>query len=657
MWGQGLNHDRKFKTWFTRFGLSNELNAAAGIVYDRSRSGAKIIGSVTGGDSRQEFVDTYPELFPNGAGLDAFKANHQAADGVGRNESPATALYGEIPSTYPTVGAQVDLLSPTNGKTIDYALVTGGINDIGPEDIINPQIHDGTYIENFDRAIFDIGYTRVLALLQRVRAKCPNAVIFYFGFYPGLSYESTESKLRDYLQYENNDDFKWWFNEYIYEETDVDRLVNQAQNRGLWFHGRWQYWTRQAVAAANDAEVGGRPGVVYVPSGFTENNAAYGGQSYLWQDYNPTTDPATAIRFAKIPRSNQYAAMVALAPKLVLHEPKAQAAALEAAIAGPLPLKAALRAYGADRDGARRELIVQLTKEVHRIQHGQIASLAHPNVQGALHWAGLAMERFKRHRATLDRIAKEAQAGPVVKEAQAGPALVPGAPPTLDAELRRYKLRSSRSLAADAGHLEVDSLTLRVTTAADSDPNLAEPVSLVVHTEDAKGFTSTLTYLLTFQPYIELALENLRRPKIKPYPYFEPGFVNRLTVATAGDLYLTDIVGCSVALGDDPYKGKGVDPHKYGLTWRPQQVSLEVNGREVVKLVRFGQAFGPKQHLDLGWPAPTALKPPVVVLPEQIRARPFSKKTVLAMEKRARARRDLMAPAPPPVPPVAAMPG
>ena len=207
MWGQGLNHDEKFKTWVTRFGLRNELNAVAGIVYDRSRAGAKIIGSIKG---RQEFVDTYPELFPNGAGLDAFKANDKAADGVGRNESPATALYGEIPSTYPTVGAQVDLLSPTNGKTIDYALVTGGINDIGPEDIINPQIHDGTYIENYDKAIFDIGYTQVLALLQRVRAKCPKAVIFYFGFYPGLSYDSTTSKIRDYFEYENNDDFKWW---------------------------------------------------------------------------------------------------------------------------------------------------------------------------------------------------------------------------------------------------------------------------------------------------------------------------------------------------------------------------------------------------------------------------------------------------------------
>ena len=217
------------------------------------------------------------------------------------------------------------------GKTIDYALVTGGINDIGPEDIINSQLHDGTYIENYDSDIRKIGYTQVLALLQRVRAKCPKAAIFYFGFYPPLSYESSESKIREFLKHENDDDFRWFFNEYIYREIDVDSVINQAQTRGLWFHGRWQYWTRQAVAAANDADVDGRPGVVYVPSGFSENNAVYAGLSYLWDDYqDPTQDPAQATRVAQIPRNPHYAAMVALArswssvtrrPKLPLSKP------------------------------------------------------------------------------------------------------------------------------------------------------------------------------------------------------------------------------------------------------------------------------------------------------------------------------------------------
>ena len=35
----------------------------------------------------------------------------------------------------------------------------------------------------------------------------------YFGFFPGLSYESDTSALRDLFQHEYNDDVAWWFNE------------------------------------------------------------------------------------------------------------------------------------------------------------------------------------------------------------------------------------------------------------------------------------------------------------------------------------------------------------------------------------------------------------------------------------------------------------
>lgn len=628
MWGQGLTNPDKFKTLIAQ-ALSVQLKKTAGITYDGSRSGAAILGSASG---RADFVDTYPELFPNGTGLNAFKAN-SASDGVGKDETPAWGLYGEVPSTYPTISAQVDLLSAADGRNIDYVLMDGGINDAGPEDIVNPQVHDGAYIENYDGVISDIAYTRVLELLTRVRSKCPNAVIFYFGFYPVMSYDSNTSKIRDFFQHEFNDDFQWWFNEYIYEVTDINRLINQGQNRALWLHGRWQYWTRQAVAAANYSDVG-EPGVLYVPSGFAESNAVYANRPYLWQDYkDPTTDPAQATRVARIPRNKYLDLMVQLAGLLPIGpsigEPTAEASTLDAAIEGPLALKRELRDYNSgDHDGARDGLTRELKAEVHRIQHGHIASLSHPNVAGALHWAGLAMERHNRHRDTLARIVQETTGGAV------GPA-------TLDAQLRRYNLRTGRGLAADAGHLEVDSLCLRVTTAEDSEQNLAEPVYLAVHTKDPNsGITDTLSYLLTFRPYIKDSLFIAGIPAIKPYPYFEPGAVNRLTVATDGDLILTDIVGCAIVLGEDPYKGKKMASH-YGVTWRPETVALEINGREVVRLTPFGQAFGPGQQLDLGWPgpAPAAPKPLKAVLPRQVLARPLAKKVVAQMESRIQAQR------------------
>jgi hypothetical protein len=637
MWGQGLlDYKTKFKDWVA-LGLQNDLGKTVGITYDGSRSGAGILGSARG---RADFVDTYPELFPNGTGLAAFKAT--GTDGVGRNESPAWGLYGEIPSTYPTITAQVEQLSLAKGRQIDYVLLDGGINDIGPEDIIDPQVHDRTYIENYERPIRDIGYQRVLDLLVRVRQRCPKAVIFYFGFFPGLSYLSNPRNIRDFFQHEYADDFQWYLNQYIHDLTgrwitDVPRLINEAQTRALWFHGRWQYWTRQAVAAANEADArSGGPGVVYVPSGFTEDNAAYAGRPYLWQKYeDPTDDQATAVRLANIPRNNQLNNMRNLVDRLHAaepgglfgtpgaQEPTAQAKQLDAAIKGPQALKRQLNDYNAGNyNSARAGLIDELSKEIHRIQHGHIASLGHPNVAGAFHWAGLAMERYKRHRETVDQIAQ--------------------APVALDAQLRRYNLRSRRSLAADAGHLEVDSLCVLVTTAQASDQNLAEPVFLVVHTKDPKdGFRDTRYYLLTFRPY----------QRVKPYRYFEPGAVNRLTVAIDGDLLLTSIDGCSIALGPDPYNDQNPG---YGLTWRPETVALEVNGREVVQLTPFGKAFGPGQQLDLGWPgpAPSPTKPvPTGPPPEQQlvrRATPFAKSKITKMEARIKLQRAVDIPPPPP---------
>lgn len=49
--------------------------------------------------------------------------------------------------------------------------------------------------------------------MTRARHKCPNAVIFYFGFYSGVSYDSDTSKLRAFMKHEFNDDFKWWFSD------------------------------------------------------------------------------------------------------------------------------------------------------------------------------------------------------------------------------------------------------------------------------------------------------------------------------------------------------------------------------------------------------------------------------------------------------------
>ena len=133
MWGQGLRRAERFTALFT-----TALRAEAcrvSLVWDESRSGAEIRAT---GDQRVTFVDTYPHLFPNGRGRDRFVA--------GTDDTPATGLYGELPSRFPTVRGQVRILPIAEGRRVDIALVDGGINDINVEDIVNPQVHQGEWI-------------------------------------------------------------------------------------------------------------------------------------------------------------------------------------------------------------------------------------------------------------------------------------------------------------------------------------------------------------------------------------------------------------------------------------------------------------------------------------------------------------------------------
>jgi len=76
----------------------------------------------------------------------------------------------------------------------------------------------------------------------------------------------------------------------------------------------------------------------------------------------------------------------------------------------------------------------------------------------------------------------------------------------------------------------------------------------------------------------------------------------------------------------------------------------------VVQLTPFGQAFGPGQQLDLGWPgpAPSPVKPvptgpPQEELPVQL-ARPFAKKTTAKLETQINLQRTAAIAPPPPRP-------
>src|SRR5262249_21714249 len=142
MWGQGLNRQDRFTARIAQ-AVPQILGTQQAVVSaDASRSGAQIRGR---SDQRTTFVDRFPTLFRNQAAIDAFLQ--------GRNERPATGLYGEVPAPFPTVRGQVDLITDALGATIDVALVDGGVNDINVEDIVNPQVSPREYVERWDGQI------------------------------------------------------------------------------------------------------------------------------------------------------------------------------------------------------------------------------------------------------------------------------------------------------------------------------------------------------------------------------------------------------------------------------------------------------------------------------------------------------------------------
>jgi hypothetical protein len=367
--------------------------------------------------------------------------------------------------------------------------------------------------------------------------------------------------------------------------------------------------------AADDAKRG--PGVIFVPSGFHDSNAAFAFAGRLWDDYTfPTQDPAVEARLRGIPRHAQLEQM----RKTFLNVrfgSEDSARDLNAAINGPSTLKRNLQDFVEGKAGAKELALESLADEIHRIQHGMIASLGHPNKQGALSYATQAGFRYAEHLETTAKVTAETLAGPPVGVPANAPPV-----PTLDATLKKYNLRGHGTLGGDVTNLDVDSLAVIVKTAPNSSRNMGLAAFLVL---TVSRVAATKQYLLTFMNYVNAAAVVAfgADPIGKPYPYLEPGQTNRLTIVVDYDLKLSDIISAAIVLGPDPWPDDRAEIRaRYGQTWSPDSVALEVNGRRVRTAELFGQRLGPGGHVDLGWPDPApAFQPPVVVVPKVRRVR------------------------------------
>lgn len=600
MWGQGLPRDKRFSQLFVDMLPLLTKKKPAKIVWDSSRSGAQIRGrgarivdhrpgrdpnAIPGGSDAQKFLDRYPKYFKSAAEREDFLSSI--------DETPASFLYGEVPAPFPTVNGQVHMLSDELGKRIDIVLVNGGLNDLDDEDIINPMVETGTFVERWTGAIRSVAHDDVFDLLKTVRRKCPNAIILYFGFFAVLSEESDTEKIRAGFKHEYNSDIAWWFNENVYHKTNVNDMISEAITRSLWFQSEFQNATRLAVVDANRDDAIRGPGIIFVPSMFGPGQSMFASSPFLWEDYtDPTSDPARTDRVVGCPRSDRYGDLLDLHLNLLGGPPPSRSDVLDLRkkINGPTSLRKEMKDW-ADGPDSRREgisrhdpLPTALMDEIGRIQHTLIASCFHPNLNGAKAYAESAVGRFREHQKTVRDASVPRQ---------------PGEPVPLEETLRRYRLRSSGSLLRDAGLLNVDSIEVWASTLASSDASLLPDIWLIVSTRNAAGKETQKKYRVNFK-YTHREAFGLRFVT-KLYGHFEPGTSTRLPIDTAGSLRLDEITGTALVVGPDPYAGDGTS-HAYGTVWRPSFVALHLNGVRVAAATGIQSDLGPGHWVDFEYP-------------------------------------------------------
>ena len=609
MWGQGLARDRRFS-----YLIAEEIAVTKGkrpvIAYDWSRSGAKINASR---QERTNFVATHWQLFKANTPGGGRQARTAFVDG---DEAIAHELYGEVPETFPTVTFQVSNMPARLGSTIDLALVSGGGNDVGLDDLLDPEEFEGEFVPRWEAEFARIAYDDTYELLQRVRTKCPNAVILYFGYMRPFSYESSNRKMMQMAKDLKNSDLAWALNR-ILGIKDVEAILWEIRSRSDWALGRAAYWQKQAVMMANEDDQIRGPGIVYSPSGFLPENAALAPRPLVHEGYlHKTNDDLVQERLDECPRINHLALMekisVARIPTTNGFPSNNQIKEWRSLLKddGPLQiLNATADIVNARRDGSSGDVMSAIASlgeaavdEVARIQRTRIASFIHPNRAGARQYSDVAIRRYADHaerRASLNQVLPVPQIGQAETPAEL---------------LTRFGLRSRRSLVADLGHLDVDSLGVFAITASDSEASFVPNMFLLVDTEDEKGNIGSRRYLLNMPVRVMLAPTQPVPTAIvkKHHPELEPRSKTLFTVDTGGDLLLRDITKLSLELGtndvNQAFAGRN------GSVWRPRRVILSINGVTVHDRTFRSKELKPKERLAFEYPpAYKAAKPPVIV--------------------------------------------
>ena len=239
VWGQGLAYEHKTASILARH-LGAEINMMA-------HSGAKI-----------GIRDSYTVTMPS----------------------------GEVPCFFPTILQQ---LQGFNGDpaSVKWVLMNGGINDVEVQRVFNPMI------PQYELELHTRNYCgrAVLAILQQVTHKFPNALALLLGYYPALSQLSRPEGVESLYSLVHGVRFAPLFDTALFRNELVEHCLRFWKLTTGLFRSAVEHVNREA----------GTKRAIFVDSGMEEANSAYAPQSLLWEldlnDPDEAPDEVAAERF------------------------------------------------------------------------------------------------------------------------------------------------------------------------------------------------------------------------------------------------------------------------------------------------------------------------------------------------------------------------
>lgn len=220
---------------------------------------------------------------PEGVTLESSAHSGAVIGASGAIGDPQT---GEVPAPRLTVIEQCDAFT-NSPDTVDLVLLSGGINDVGVANILNPL----ALIPTLEARIIHACHDGMLTLLKKVSAKFSKRTckILVTGYYPILSGFSDPLGVTKLLSL---------FGIAVpgFLDRDLD-FINPVLNRCEIFSNDSAREIRRSISETGDARIS------FVPSGFTDANAMFvAGTSLLWGlDLGDDLDPQDPVAAARHP--------------------------------------------------------------------------------------------------------------------------------------------------------------------------------------------------------------------------------------------------------------------------------------------------------------------------------------------------------------------